>query len=289
MNSMTGYARAEEDIDGLRLSVEMKSYNNRYLDISLNLPSFLGPLELRIRDYIKGFVSRGRVDLLIRMRRGSDTVPPSFNKDAFEAYRAAFDEMRKLAGIDEEASLSDYAGLDGIFTHESEFDPEELWTRIDPMLRSVGDEFEASRRNEGAKTAADIAEQLDRIIAEFEAIRNLAPDIERAVKDNLNKRFEEVLGEKSDSDRLYAETAVLLVRFSIHEEIARLDAHIESFKQGLTLEGRSIGKKLDFLSQELNREINTIASKSILLEVSARSVEMKDAIENIREQLRNVE
>jgi uncharacterized protein (TIGR00255 family) len=167
-------------------------------------------------------------------------------------------------------------------------DSEEYWELVRPTLEKALSEFDASRAREGESTRRDIEQQLDRVRRVSEELERRAPELEQAIRDNVRDRFREVLSERADEDRVYAEIASLLLKHSINEELVRLNAHIASFDETIAA-GGALGKKLDFLCQELNREVNTISSKSFAADVNRRVVEAKDAVENIREQLRNVE
>jgi uncharacterized protein (TIGR00255 family) len=159
---------------------------------------------------------------------------------------------------------------------------------LEPLLAQAFAAFEESRRREGAATEADILGHIGNIERSLERIAACVPELERSIKENLRARFQEVLGSAVDENRILSETAVLLMKYTISEELARLRSHLVEFKEETARNGAP-GKKLDFLSQEINREINTIGSKSPIIEVSRAVVDMKDALENVREQLRNVE
>ena len=291
MKSMTGFGYGEYQDENVQLSLELKSYNNRYLDISINLPPALGPLEQRIRDYIADRMVRGHIDLYLKMRDLQDDVRVSLDRGVVNGYLAALTELALLAGISGKPNLSDLLTLDGILLVEKRRDIEEYWKLLEPLLASTFTDFDATRTREGLTTRADIEEQLTRIERNVAEIAGRAPELEAQIKSSLRERFAEVLGNNIDEQRLYTETAVLLVRYSINEELVRMRAHLSGFRQILasSTDGKGIGKKLDFVCQELNREINTTGSKSTIVEINQAGIEVKDALENIREQLRNVE
>jgi uncharacterized protein (TIGR00255 family) len=167
-------------------------------------------------------------------------------------------------------------------------DEDIIWKKIEAELSSCFADYEASRVKEGAATREDIERQLGRVASGVELVRGQVPEIEKTVRSQLKGKFKEVLGDQVDEGRVLTEIASSLMKYTINEELSRLDAHIASFRHILDTE-TAPGKKLDFLSQEMNREVNTIGSKSMLLTVSSAVVELKDALENIREQLRNIE
>ncbi len=291
MKSMTGFGYGEYQDERIQLSLEIKSYNNRYLDISVNLPPIISPLEQRVREYLSERVNRGRVDVYVKIRDLQESVRVSLDRGTVNGYLTALHELAALADVKEGVTLSHLLQLEGVFSVEKRRDIEEYWELLQPLLESTFAEFDASRAREGASTLADIRDQISRIERQVAVIEAHAPGLEEQIKSGLRERFQEVMGNTVDENRLYAETAVLLVRYSINEELVRMRTHLSSFLQTIesNTAGRGIGKKLDFVCQELNREINTTGSKSIMIEINQAAIEVKDALENVREQLRNVE
>ncbi|HUX12152.1 MAG TPA: YicC/YloC family endoribonuclease [Spirochaetia bacterium] len=291
MKSMTGFGYGEYQDERVQLSLEIKSYNNRYLDVVVNVPSAIGPVEQRIRDFVALNAIRGRIEVYLKVRDLREDAEVHLDRGAVQGYLSALRELAALSGAKSEISLPLLLQLDGILTVDRRRDTEEYWRLIEPLLRTTFGEFDSSRSREGESTRADIDSQLSRIAAQVDTIERLAPTLEEQIKSSLRARFEEVMGDKVDENRLYTEAAVLLVRYSINEEIVRMKTHINAFRQTLTdgEQGKGVGKKLDFICQELNREINTTGSKSTIVEINQCGIEIKDALENIREQLRNVE
>jgi uncharacterized protein (TIGR00255 family) len=204
------------------------------------------------------------------------------------AYRKALEDLRASAGIRERPGLAHYVGLEGVMKAVSRKDPEAIWTLVLPLLTKVLAEFEASRVAEGRKTGEDIRRSADAIRAALAAIEAHVPEIETRIKTGLRDRFRDLLGEGIDESRILAETAVLLMKSDINEEVQRMKAHLETLADALSGTGPQ-GKRLDFVCQELGREINTIGSKSMLLEIDQAVIAVKDSLEKVREQLRNVE
>jgi uncharacterized protein (TIGR00255 family) len=188
----------------------------------------------------------------------------------------------------EKPGLSLILGMEGVLTIEKNRDDDRYWKQIEPVLKNAAEDFETERLREGRHTEADIFSHIGLIEAALETVAAHAPALEASIRENLRSRFAELLGNQIDENRVLAETAVLLVKYSISEEISRLSSHLAEFRAE-TKRNPGPGKKLDFLCQEINREINTIGSKTTVLEVSRAVVNMKDALENVREQLRNVE
>jgi len=288
MISMTGYAYREISEESISLSVEIRGYNSRYLEISVNTPSWLVSVEPAVRDIIAKACHRGKIEAAIRIWENNIPVKVSVNLDAAKAYKLAIDALAKELNIKEKPGLALLLSLDGVLAIEKERDSSRYWNTIEPVLHNTVTAFNESRAKEGALTGEDILKQVGRLETSLEIISSFAKAMEDSIKDTVRTRFVELLGDKADDNRIMAETAALLVKATISEEIARLGAHMGELKSELAGNAHP-GKKLDFLCQEINREVNTIGSKSSILEVSRAVVEMKDALENVREQLRNVE
>jgi len=294
MKSMTGYGFAEHQSEKARISVELKSYNNRYLDVAVSLPATLSPLEPRARDYLAKRISRGRVELIARVVEYEEELSIVLDRRAVRSYAKVLRELAETAGIDEKVQLIHLLTMggilksDGLLKVERTTDVELFWGLLEPQLEKAFDDFERSRSVEGRSTEEDILTNLTRVEQAVEKIKGYSGELEAIIKGNLKERFAELLGNSYDESRLLAETAVLLVKSTIGEEVQRIESHLASFKK-LAVGGEPVAKKLDFLCQELGREINTVGSKSTILEVNQAVIEVKDSLENIREQLRNVE
>ncbi|MDR2478946.1 MAG: YicC family protein [Treponema sp.] len=288
MTSMTGFAFREKAEENSSLSVEIKGYNSRFLEIYVNTPPWLSYLEPKVRQYISAVCGRGKVEVSIRVRESSAPVTVLVNIEAAKAYRDAIMDLAAKTGTGGELSLASLIAMEGVLDIEKNRDDERYWAALEPLLRETVEAFNAERIREGKHTEADILNLtgiMERIVAD---IGSRVPAIENSIKENIKSRFAEVLGNQIDENRILAETAVLLVKYTISEELSRLSSHLAEFRCETAKNPRP-GKKLDFLCQEINREINTIGSKSAILEVSRAVVEMKEALENVREQLRNVE
>jgi uncharacterized protein (TIGR00255 family) len=286
---MTGYAYRERTDENISISVEIKSYNNRFLDLSVYLPSWLSSLEPKIREFMSSRCGRGKVEVGIRFREHNADISVVLNKAAAKAYLKAINELADEFDSPEKIpSLSLLLGLEGVLETEKNRDDEKYQRLIWPVLTEAVDQFEVERVREGSHTEEDILSHIDMLESAVKTVASWAPQIEISIKENLRGRFEELLGDKVDENRVLAETAIFLMKYTISEEISRLSSHLQEFRLE-TGRNSSPGKKLDFLCQEINREINTIGSKTPVLEVSRAVVDMKNALENIREQLRNVE
>lgn len=288
IHSMTGYAGREYSSERHSLSVEIKGYNNRYLDPQISLPSTLGRLEQELRDELKKHISRGRVEVYIRLQSDSEQTRVKIDDSQAEALVAAMKRLKRQHGLKHNPSISDLMAFEGIIKLEKQRSGEEVLPIIRSTFSQALNDFNASRQREGETTARDIMEQLERFRGSFQIIRQQESRIEAHINTQLRSRFQEVLGDQVEEDRILSELAALLVKHSINEEISRLLAHIQQFNDEFA-QGGAVGKRLDFLCQEMNRETNTIGSKNLLKEISAAVIDMKDALENIREQLRNIE
>ena len=288
MKSMTGFAYREHRDKKYKITITMKSYNNRFLDILIYLPPFLNPLEQQIREFLSKRILRGRVELYVKAaelgRATEIAVDPYYVKSYVQALR----QLAEAAGIREKIRLSHLLRIEGMLKPEQSLDMDEYWPDFEPVLDSVFEEFDKLRQREGRATEKDIIGLLEGIETEISGLEAVAPQLEEKIKSDLRNRFEDLLANRIDENRILAETAVLLMKSDIHEELVRTRSHLESFKKILQERG-SLGKKLDFICQELNREFNTIGAKNLLSEVDSSIVVLKDTLEKIREQLRNVE
>jgi uncharacterized protein (TIGR00255 family) len=290
---MTGYAYCEKTEQDLSVSVEIKSYNNRYLEVIINLPPWLPSLESKIREKITSNCCRGKVEVYVRIREYNVPVNVNINKKAAQSYYNAISKLGKELGIKEKPSLSTILEMENmlansVFEIEKIRDTELYWEKIEPLLNEAIQVFCNERKREGKHTENDIIKNLEKIEKSIELISSFVPEVEKTLKENVKTRFEEIIGSNIDENRMLAEIASLLIKYTISEEISRLVSHLDEFRRE-TEKNTSPGKKLDFLCQEINREINTIGSKSTKIEVSSEVVKMKESLENIREQLRNIE
>lgn len=288
IKSMTGFSHRDIAQPGFRASLEIKSYNNRYLDLSISLPPYLTKLEPRIRAFLSERIVHGKVEAWLRVREFDAPVEASADLAAAKAVASVLGKIAEACDISGPINLASVIGFEGVVSFDREVDDEALWARVSSELEACFDDYEISRVREGASTRADIEAQLARVSDCVALVREQVPEIDRTVRTQLSAKFKDVMGDAVDESRVLAEIASALMKYSINEELSRLGAHIESFSRIVAADA-SPGKKLDFLCQEMNREVNTIGSKSMLLAVSRSVVELKDALENIREQLRNIE
>ena len=288
MKSMTGFGFAEFQDADLSLAVDLKSYNHRYLDVVVSLPPLLSQLEPRVRELIKSRCQRGRVECYVRAAEIEEDLRVAVDRRAAVAYYEALLSVIDELGLEDHVGLGHLIRMEGVVKTERRWDPERFWSAmIGPLGDALG-RWDDTRQVEGEETGRDILGLIERVegcVATIDARRD---EVEAHVRREVRRRFEEVLGDSMEEQRVLTETAALLVRFDINEEVMRLRAHLAAFREIASAPG-AVGKRLDFLAQELGREINTIGSKSVNLEISTAVIEAKDCLEKIREQLRNVE
>lgn len=288
MRSMTGYGYAEASNADRDLSVEVRSLNNRYLEIYAPLPSYLNPLEPEIKREVGVHAVRGKIEVQVRLREYHSDVEIHVDPKAVEAARAALARIAELAGIDRPPGYRDILDFEGVIQTERRRDAELYRDDILQVLQEALGKWNATRENEGAVTRRDIERHVDRLRTSVAVFADAAPRVEQFVLEAVRTRFREVLGSEADEQRVYAEAAMLMVKHATNEEVVRLGSHVDSFFE-LLKESGGVGKRLDFICQEMNREINTTGSKTVLPEVQDAVVEAKDAVEAIREQIRNIE
>ena len=287
MNSMTGYGYAVEKTDEYVLEVEIKSYNNRYLDISHNIAYILSPLESAFDQAIKERIARGHLDLSVRFKLLKSTPDVNVDEGALRSYMTAYQKIADITGV--APSFADYLAADGVLTAVRNNDAEEYREVALSTLGKALDALCVERRREGEATEADLREKGEIFKKSLENIKANAEVMVDYFRNVLETRYNELLSSKGlEEPRFMEEVTLLLVKYSINEEIKRLESHIEEYFR-LISSGMAVGKRLDFLCQEMNRECNTIGSKSQLVEITREVVNLKDSLENIREQIRNVE
>lgn len=288
MNSMTGYGYKEIMADSTQISVEIRSVNSRFLDLNINIPSFLNPLESRFRKLISENIIRGKVDVSIRVKDTNSTAKITADPQAAVLYRNAIAEIARALGQSEDIPLSLIIEQEGVLNITHEYDVECYWKKIEPVFTDVLNEFLADRKREGLNLQKDLLAKLDKLDECAAFFKQWQPEMEKRFKENITAKFNELLSDHVDENKILEETASLMIKYTINEEIIRLHSHLAALRKELN-ENPVPGKRMDFICQEANREINTIGSKNQFTEVGAMVVNAKDALENIREQSKNVE
>lgn len=288
MISMTGYGSAERDDRKVQLFVEVKSWNNRFLDIAVNLPPFLSPLEGDLREAVKRKAERGKIEVSVRVRELEEEVEVLPDLKVAESYMKALRSLAESVGEEHPHLFSNLLRMEGVLKLVKNRDTEQYRGMIVPLLDEALEAFQRSRKSEGEATGKDIMSNLEKIRNGLSVVERGAGGLEEKLRASLTERFTQLVGSDYDENRILSEVAVLLMKYGIGEEISRLSSHLDQFSLAAAEQG-AVGKKLDFLCQEMNREVNTIGSKNTIVEIGHAVVDMKEAIENIREQLRNVE
>ncbi len=291
IKSMTGFGRCEICEADRKFTVEMKSVNHRYLDVNLKMPKKLNFFESAIRNLLKEYIQRGKVDIFVTYEDlTEENVSIRYNKDTAEKYLEYLRQMAADFGLEDDIRVSTLSKYPEVFSMEEvQIDEEGIWKTFEKALRGAAEGFVETRIREGEHLKADLNGKLDAMLSHVEFIEERSPRIIAEYRQKLSDRVQELLGDAQvDENRLLTEVTIFADKVCVDEEIVRLKSHIASTKQALT-EGGSIGRKLDFLAQEMNREANTILSKTSDLEISNRGIELKTEIEKVREQIQNIE
>ena len=263
IKSMTGFGRSEISEGKRKISVEMKSVNHRYLEAGIKMPKKLNIFEARIRDLLKKYAQRGKIDIFITYEDLSETnVNLKYNRDIAAEYMDIF---------------------------EVKVDEEELWHFIEKAVCAACEQFVAARITEGEHLKKDLLDKLDNMAGLVDFIEARSPQIMKEYRGKLEQKVTELLGENPfDENKMAAEVILYADKICVDEETVRLRSHIDHAKSCLNEDG-GIGRKLDFIAQEMNREANTILSKANDLEISNKAIDLKTEIEKVREQIQNIE
>ncbi len=291
IKSMTGFSRWEQEADGFRIRTELKSVNHRYLDLSVRLPRFYSYLEDKVRDLIKQYLNRGKADLFISIeRQDGDGKQVLLNEGYAQSYIAALTKLKETFSLAGEVSLGVAARNPELFvSEESEEDEEKVWKLLSSCLEQMLEGFLKMRQTEGECLKADLEEKLSGVKELVAEIKRREPEATEQYEKRLRQKIEDALAAaEPDPQRLLTEVAIFSEKTAIDEELVRLDSHMQSFSDTLHT-GGAVGKKLDFIMQEMNREINTIGSKANNLEISKIVIDVKSEFEKIREQIQNIE
>ena len=291
IKSMTGFGRCEVQEADRKITVEMKSVNHRYLDVNIKMPKKLNFFEAAMRNELKNYIQRGKVDIFITYEDYTESnVCVKYNKERAAEYLKYLNQMSEEFGLDNDIRVSALSRYPEIFTMEEQtIDEEALWQLLDRAIKGAAEGFVETRIKEGENLKNDLCEKLDGMLAHVDFITERSPEIIAEYKQKLTDKVKELLEDtKIDESRLLMEVTIFADKVCVDEELVRLRSHIEATKDAL-IKGGSIGRKLDFIAQEMNREANTILSKSSDLEISNRAIELKTEIEKVREQIQNIE
>ncbi len=291
IKSMTGFGRGEYSRDGKEFTVEIKTVNHRYSDIFIKMPRQIGFLEDRVRELVGKAISRGKIDVFITYYNYSeDSKHVAFDEGLAKAYISAVESLRDKFGLADDISVSLVSKYpDVLRVEQAEEDEDLLWSMLKEAVNNAVTSLVNMRGVEGEGLKGVLLERADYIEGVISEISKRAPEVPREYKAKLNARIKELLEQQTiDESRIAVEVALFADRCSIDEELVRLASHFRQMRQILSMD-QPVGRKLDFLVQEMNREINTIGSKANDLTITRLVVDIKSEIEKIREQIQNIE
>ena len=291
ISSMTGFGRAERATDDFKFTVEIKSVNNRYLDIGIKMPRQLGSLESSVRAELKKYIKRGKVDVYITYEDLKEAnMQVRYNSKVAAEYLRYLRQMAEEFGLDDDVRVTTLSKYPDVLTMEEEpADPEQLWESLREALCEAAEKFVNARLLEGEFLRNDLLGKLDEMQSHVDFITERSPQIVASYKQRLYEKVRELIGDSVIEDsRILQEVTIYADKVCVDEELVRLQSHIKATRDALD-GSEGIGRKLDFIAQEMNRESNTILSKSDDLEVSDRAIELKTTVEKVREQIQNIE
>lgn len=291
VKSMTGFGRCEVSEGDRKMTVEMKSVNHRYLDISIKMPKKLNFFESAIRSLLKTYLQRGKVDLFITCEDLSEAKGTlKYNRELAAEYLNYLNQMAEEFGLENDIKASVLSRYPEVLVmEEAQDNEEELWKLLEQALKGACVQMVETRSKEGENLKKDLIDKLDEMLEHVAFIEERAPQIVAEYRKKLEDKVQELLSDAQiEESRLAAEVTIFADKICVDEELVRLRSHIEHTKAVLQ-EKDSVGRKLDFIAQEMNREANTILSKANDLEVSNRAIELKTGIEKVREQIQNIE
>lgn len=291
IKSMTGFGRAEYSDDKCKITVEIKAVNHRYLDCNIKMPKKLGFFEASIRTLIKDYIQRGKVDIFITYEDYTEnTFSLRYNHDMAAAYFKYLNEMAEEFGIENDVRATTLSRYPEVFSlDETDVDEQEIWADLEKVIKEACENFVDTRIKEGENLKLDLIDKLDGMLGYVAEIEERAPQIIEEYRKKLCDKVAELLADsKIEESRILGEVTIFADKICVDEEIVRLKSHVERTKETLET-GGSVGRKLDFIAQEMNREANTILSKSNDLSTSDLAINLKTDIEKVREQIQNIE
>ena len=291
IKSMTGFGRSEIVTAEYKVSVEMKAVNHRYLDLSIKMPKKFNYFEAAIRNLLKTYIQRGKVDVFINYEDYTEEkLCLKYNASLAAEYLVCCRRMEEEFGIVNDMTVSRLARMPEVLTMDQEpEDEEQMWKLLSQAIEEAAAQFVASRIQEGEKLREDLLGKLDYMEELVDFITSRSPQIVAEYRSRLEEKVKEFLENSAmDENRIAAEVTVFADKICVDEEMVRLRSHIQATRKELD-QGGSIGRKLDFIAQEMNREANTTLSKSNDLELSEKSIALKTEIEKVREQIQNIE
>lgn len=291
IKSMTGFGRAESVTTERKIVIEMKSVNHRYCDMNIKMPKKLNFFESAIRNHLKKYIGRGKIDIFISYEDYTENnLCVKYNQEIVAEYVKYIQQMAEDFSLKSDLSAGALSRYPEVLTLEEQSENEdELWKEIEVILDEAATKFVESRTKEGEALKADLIEKLDGMIEMVDYIENVSPSLIESYRERLEAKVGELLENSAiDENRIAAEVTIYADKICVDEETVRLRSHIENTKS-ILLEGGNVGRKLDFIAQEMNREANTILSKANSLDVSNKAIDLKTEIEKVREQIQNIE
>ena len=291
IKSMTGFGRCEIADEKRKFTVELKSVNHRYLDVNIKMPKKLNFFESTIRNLLKEYIERGKVDVYITYEDYTeDNFALKYNATLAGEYLKHLREMSEEFGLDFDIRVSTLSRYPEVFVMEEQaMDEKELWSGLEKAIRGACQQFVESRITEGENLKNDLIDKLDNMLTYVDFIEERSPQIMKDYRTRLEDKIHEFLEDRQiDDARVVQEVTIFSDKVCVDEETVRLRSHINTTKDTLE-QGGSIGRKLDFIAQEMNREANTILSKANNLEISDTGINLKTDIEKVREQIQNIE
>ena len=291
IKSMTGYGRAQQLADGMNITVEIKSVNHRYFEFTSKLPRSYGFLDEKLKSFFMGKLTRGKMECYVQIEtvEEPDTII-SVNHPLVQGYLEAYKELAETYGLENNIKVSDISRVSDIFSiRKQAADEDKIWAAVSTVAQEALNGFVAMREREGARLKEDVLSRLATILENVEYIEERSPETVKEYNEKLLGRLKELLADAHiDEQRILTEAAIFADKIAVAEETVRLRSHISQLTSFLDA-SEAVGKKMDFLVQELNREANTIGSKAQDVEIARRVVSIKAEIEKIREQIQNIE
>lgn len=291
IKSMTGFGRSEIVKGNRKISVEIKSVNHRYLEAGIKMPKKLNVFESRMRDLLKKYATRGKIDIFINYEDDSESqVNLKFNQNIADEYMAIFNNMSEKYNLINDMTVGGLARFPEVITmDEVQEDEEELWHFIEEAMKAALEQFVNTRILEGENLKKDLLGKLDHMEELVAFVEKRSPEIMKEYRSKLESKVKELLGDTTiDESRIATEVIIYADKICVDEETVRLRSHIEHARKCLNEDG-GIGRKMDFIAQEMNREANTTLSKANDIEISNAAIDLKTEIEKVREQIQNIE
>lgn len=291
IKSMTGFGRSEIVKGNRKISVEIKSVNHRYLEAGIKMPKKLNVFESRMRDLLKKYATRGKIDIFINYEDDSESqVNLKFNQNIADEYMAIFNNMSEKYNLKNDMTVGGLARFPEVITmDEVQKDEEELWHFIEEAMKAALEQFVNTRILEGENLKKDLLGKLGHMEELVAFVEKRSPEIMKEYRSKLESKVKELLGDTTiDESRIATEVIIYADKISVDEETVRLRSHIEHARKCLNEDG-GIGRKMDFIAQEMNREANTTLSKANDIEISNAAIDLKTEIEKVREQIQNIE